>query len=95
VPLLLTLILFFVGLNPTQAAPDEIDAWVKTFNAERLNGFWPHFDLPADAPPEKLVAALADDLKKSDGTGQFHNYRIVETKKMTNQIHLCAATPSS
>jgi hypothetical protein len=62
-----------------QATPDEIDSFVKGFDAFRLNGVWPEIDLPADAPPEKVVEALAQIEKKNN---QFRGYRIIETKKI-------------
>jgi len=73
------LALLLLAQGATQAAPDEIDSFVKGFDAFRLNGMWPAIDLPPDAPPEKVVEALARLEKKND---QFRGYRIVATRKI-------------
>jgi hypothetical protein len=72
-------------LGAPKAAPDEIDGFVKSLNGLSLNGNRPLIDLPADTPPEQVVAAFAKLEKKNDRDGQFLGYRIVETKRIDEQ----------
>ena len=84
-PLVCLLMFPLSGFVAAQAAPDEIDAFIKGFDSMSLNGTWPGVDLSEDAPIEKVVETFAKTQKKTADSGQYEGYRIVETKKIGQQ----------
>ena len=79
---LFVLVLLLLTQSALEAAPDEIDQWLKGFNSMSLNGEWPSFDLPTDASPEKVVEAFAKTQTKTTDSAQYEGYRVVETKRL-------------
>jgi len=81
-PLLFAFVLLVLAQGVTQAAPDEIDQWMKGFDPMSENGLWPSIDLPGDAPLEKVVEAFVKTERKTTESDQFEGYQIVESKKI-------------
>jgi len=82
---LCALVFLLLTQGLVQAGTSEIDAWLKGFDSESLNGIWPGVELPADASPEKVVEAYTKSQKKTTDSAQYEGYRIIETKKLDQQ----------